>query len=176
MKLRSITFESNESSQNTKDLFADFDISHRKIVEVQQPTAVPYKLKLYRGFDANLDDIHRHKNHFILSPEKSEQGLLWFTHKLISNYDALEYAKNKGNYLLTYPLDCVRHTQRKIYDDGSYRDEIPQKIQDATDPTSNSQFHMGIELPSGWIFSYKTEKFIGCSKELLITSGMLTPQ
>lgn len=80
----------------------------------------------------------------------------------------------RGEFLLTYPLDCVKHIERRIYDDGSHYDGIPDEILDLTDPTTNSKFHMGIELPDGWVFSYKFEKFIGCSTELHVSKEMIT--
>jgi hypothetical protein len=123
-----------------------------------------------------MDEIERRDGMMVLSPHKSEQGLIWFTHKLINGYDPIEYVTGRGKYLLTYPLDCVRHIQRKVFDDGSHYDAIPQEILDATDPTSNSRFYMGVELPEGWVFSYKMEKFIGCGIELLVSPDMVTQQ
>ena len=158
-------------------MFGDlFNTPPRKVVEKQPPTTIPYELELYRGFEANIDDIHRQDDKLILSPAKSEQGLLWFTHKLISVYDPKDYVKGRGNYLLTSPLKCVKHIQRKIYADGSHYDTIPPEILDMTDPTSNSRFHMGVEVPEGWVFSYKTEKFIGCSIDLAVTTDMISKQ
>lgn len=183
MKLRAIVESDKpprrQDSHDIWDLFSDFGSREDqprppKVVKVQPPTTVPYRLDLYRGFDASMDEIDRRDGKLVLSPHKSEQGLIWFTHKLINGYDAIEYVKGRGKYLLTYPLDCVRHIERKIYDDGSHHDATPQEIQDMTDPTSNSRFYMGVELPEGWVFSYKMEKFVGCSIELLVSPNMIT--
>jgi hypothetical protein len=182
MKLRTILEDGRPArKQDAWDLFSDFGPRDKqpkppKVVKTQPPRTIPYHLDLYRGFDADLDSLEQRDGGLVLSPRKSEQGLIWFTHKLINGYNPIEYVTGRGEYLLTYPLDCVRHVERKIYDDGSYYDAIPQVIQDVTDPTSNCKFYMGIELPEGWIFSYKMEKFIGCGIEILVSPDMITRQ
>jgi|19_taG_2_1085344.scaffolds.fasta_scaffold01192_5 hypothetical protein len=175
MRLNKIAESRPPRAQDAWDLFGDTP-PRPKLVETQPPTIIPYKLDLYRGFDADMGEIDQRDGQYVLSPRKSEQGLIWFTHKLISGYDPIEYVTGRGAFLLTYPLECVRHIERKIYDDGSHHDFIPEAILDATDPTSNSQFYLGVELPDGWIFSYKMEKFIGCNTELLVTPDMITKQ
>jgi hypothetical protein len=145
-----------------------------KLVKIEDPSSKRIDIDLYRGFDADLRKIKRHENKLILSPHKSEQGLLWFTHKLIRGYDPIEYAKSRGEWLLTYQLPCVRHYVRKWYDDGSHYDAIPEEILAKTIPQENCRYYMGIEVPEGWLFSYKNEKFIGCTLELLIDESMLS--
>ena len=174
MKLRKISESKLSRTHDDWDFFGSDNTPRKKVVERQLPTTIEYNLDLYRGFDMNIDEIERRGGRLVLSPAKSEQGLIWFTHQLINGYNALEYVSGRGEFLLTYPLKCVRHIQRKIYDDGSHYDETPKKILDATDPTSNSQLYMGIELPKGWVFSYKMEKFIGCEIELLVSPEMIS--
>lgn len=164
------------------DIFGDDwrDQPRPKLVEKRPPESKPMVLDLYRGFALDLDKVKRDKGQIILSPSKSEQGMIWFTHKLVNlhtNYKeyAMSHASKWDNgYLLTYPLRCIKHFQTKVYDDGSTYDAIPDNILDQTIPTDNSSFHMGIELPQGWLFSYKHEKFIGCTKEIQISENMLS--
>ena len=158
-------------------LYDDFEdrTGRRKIIRIEEATSRSMTLELYRGFDADLDDIARTEDgKFELSPARSEQGLLWFTHKMISGYDPIEYARSRGDWLLTYPLICTRHYQRYWYDDGDYYDQIPNDILTKTVPFENCRFHIGIELPDGWVFSYKTQKFIGCEKLLYVDHDMIT--
>jgi hypothetical protein len=164
------------------DIFGDdrLDQPRPKLVEKRPPESKTITLDLYRGFSLDLDKVKRNKGQIILSPSKSEQGMIWFTHKFVNlqtNYKeyAISHAGKWDNgYLLTYPLQCTKHYQTKVYSDGSTYDYIPDNILDLTIPTENSSFHMGIELPQGWLFSYKHEKFIGCTKEIQISDNMLT--
>jgi len=145
-----------------------------KIVSISKPRQKEYTLQLYRGFDVNIDNLKKRGKYLILSPEKSEQGLIWFTHNLIRGYDPVEYVQGRGSHVLTYPLECIRHLQDVLWSDGSTSTKIPDDIRELTDPSQNCRFHMGIELPQGWVFSYKYEKFVGCSVELQITTDMLS--
>lgn len=170
-KLRQIT----ESGIYSFDDYKIFDNQKKKkVLKKETNLNRNIVLDLYRGFDANLNDIKRKGDKLILSPDKSEQGLIWFTHILIGYYDPIDYARSHGEWLLTYPLKCLKHYDRVWYDDGSIEDSIPKIILDKTDPLNNCKFHMGIELPDGWVFSYKTEKFIGCTEELLVDENMIT--
>ena len=174
------------------DIFGDdwlIDKPKRKVVERRPPDSKPITIDLYRGFVLDLDKAQREDGKIVLSPKKSEQGLMWFTHKYVSvnvagggsSPDYIEYAISSAKkhdqgdqYLLTYPLKCIKHFQTKVYDDGSTYDVIPDEILDKTIPTENCRFHMGIELPQGWVFTYKYEKFIGCGIDILIDESMLT--
>lgn len=138
-----------------------------EIKRVNPPIVTDYVLTLYRGFNHLPEDM-------ILRPELSEQGLIWFTHQFIVGYDAIQYAADHGQHLLTYKLPCKRHIQTTEYEDGSHYDGVPKDIAAKTTPVENCQFFMGIELPAGWVFSYKTEKFVGCSKPLRISADMIT--
>jgi len=169
MKLSAITEGSFE------DLFGP-DEDRPTIIDTGPPRQQRYIIELYRGFDVDLSKLKRQDGYLILSPAKSEQGLIWFTHNLIRGYDPIDYVKGRGAYLLTYPLHCVRHFQEIHWSDGTTSTRVPDEILELTEPTENCRYHMGIELPHGWVFSYKTEKFIGCSVELKITPDMLTRQ
>lgn len=155
--------------------YSIFSQARRKVVKKDHPRVINITLPLYRGFDADLNKIKRNdQGLLIFSPAKSEQGLLWFTHMLIGAHDPVEYAKAHGEWLLSYPLDCRRHIERIWYDDGDYYDDIPEEIRVKSIPTENCKYYMGIELPDGWIFSYKSQKFIGCSKQLLVNMEMIS--
>jgi hypothetical protein len=167
MKLSSI-----RENLDFEQLFGS-DQPRPKIVSVGEPEQKTYVLTLYRGFDVSLERLERRGPYLVLSPKKSEQGLIWFTHNLIRGYDPIEYVKDRGSHILTYPLQCTRHFQNVLWSDGSTSTTIPEEILQLTTPTENCRYHMGIELPPGWVFSYKYEKFVGCSIELQITPDML---
>jgi len=105
-----------------------------------------------------------------LSPQKSDQSALWFTHNLISrNIDPIEYASSHGKYLLTYSLNVIKHFQTVTYENsGENYEEVPKEIVEKTDGLEDCRFHMGYELPLGWFFSYKMEKFIICDREISV--------
>lgn len=151
------------------DLFNDT----RQEVSRDPPTVANVILKLYRGFDADMSKLERSGSGYVLSPRKCEQGALWFTHNLINGYDPIEYVSGRGKYILTYPLQCKKHSQTIHFDDGSTYDNTPQEILDKSEPTENCPFYAGYELPPGWFFSYKTEKFIICTVPITITSGCI---
>jgi len=145
-----------------------------EIISISEPQQIDYTLELYRGFNVQINNLEKRGPYYILSPKKSEQGLIWFTHNLIRAYDPKEYVQGRGSHLLTYPLQCVRHLQNVKWSDGTVSTKVPEEIKELTIPTDNCQYHMGIELPLGWVFSYKHEKFVGCSIEIKITPDMLT--
>lgn len=151
------------------------EIQERKRHEIiDPPTQREVELILYRGFrylpPANEDGT------YTFSPDKSEQEALWFTHSFISGgYDAENYAKAHGDYLLTYPLMVIKHYQRICYDNNEDCREItPEAIKELSDPSENCRFYAGYELPEGWFFSYKMEKFITCSVPLTVSKEMIT--
>lgn len=155
--------------------YSIFNQPRRKLVRVEQPSSRQVILELYRGFDADLEDIESTDDgKLILSPAKGEQGLLWFTHRLIGHHDPVEYAKAHGEWLLIYPLPCTRHFTRHWYDDGDYYDAIPEEIAAKTNALENCKYYMGIELPDGWVFSYKSQKFIGCGLDLMVGIDMIS--
>jgi hypothetical protein len=157
-----------------ESLFGPDDFSERpSITSVGVPQKEPFVLKMYRGFVVDPHQLEKRGNYLILSPHKSEQGLIWFTHSYIRGYDPLEYVRGRGTHLLTYPLRCIKHFQEVQWSDGTSSTKIPDEIIDKTNPYENCRFHMGIELPEGWVFSYKTEKFACCSVNLEITFDML---
>jgi hypothetical protein len=154
---------------------ADRKARAKKISE--QKVTEPYKLTLYRGFNLEPRDI---KESMVLDPSRSEQKMLWFTHEFCRLYrnSPVQYAKNHGTVLLTYPLTCKVHFVRAKYDDGSERKELDKVIAERINHAENSKFMIAgfycIELPDGWVFTYKDEKFIGCSIPLSITKNMLS--
>jgi hypothetical protein len=147
------------------DLFTNF--KHQPVVRRQEKIEF-FTLPLYRGFNGNLNNLHTEGDYYIFSPGKSEQGMLWFTHPYIRHYDAVEYAKNHGKYYFEYPLLAKKHIEVEHHEDGSTSNGIPKYFSKMANPTENSRFHMGIELPKGFVFSYKTEKFIGCTIKIKV--------
>jgi len=139
---------------------------NRHIVSKEPPAFKTFITTLYRGFDANLDELNKENGNYILSPKKSEQGFLWFSQKL-------NIAKGRGEYILEYPLQVKRHYQTVHFNDGSSYEDVPEEILDQTIPTDNCRFFAGMELPEGWFFSYKTEKHIVCSVPLIIHPNMI---
>ena len=134
---------------------------------------IDYTLELYRGFDVDLNTLEREGNFYILSPKRSEQGMMWFTHRFINHYNPIQYAAGHGDLFLTYSLRCKKHIQTIRWSDGETQETTPQEILDKNIPTENCRFYSGIELPEGWVFSYKMEKFIGCSIKLKVTKDMI---
>jgi len=143
-----------------------FNTPPRKVIRKDPPTQKTVTLELYRGFDADLQALTQSGDGYILSPEKCEQGVLWFSQKIAD-------AEHRGKWLLAYPLDAIRHYQRFHLEDGDYYDDIPEEIRAACEPTENCRFYGGIELPEGWYFSYKVEKHIVCSVPIQISRDML---
>lgn len=158
--------------ENDLDDFFKLGKNH-KIVKQDVPKVQNYTLELYRGFNGNFEEIKKEGDFYILNPKRSEQGMLWFTHRYISHYNPIQYAATHGDYFLTYPLKCKKHIQILHWDDGTTSETIPDDISKKSIRTENCQFYQGIELPEGWVFTYKTEKFIGCSNELRITKDMI---
>lgn len=145
----------------------DFDLSPQQKGEIanKQRSFEKDKLALYHGFNADPQTFN-----YKFDPNKSEQGLLWFTHPLIRGYNPYEYAANRGDYVLTYPLDVVKHFDVIKYQNGNVEREPPEDLMKLAEPTENSRYMTNfdhvIELPQGWFFTYKSEKFIGTSNEI----------
>lgn len=157
----------NWLQKTSNDLFEDmFNTPSRQEVRRDPPQQEPITLTLYRGFDASLNELERSGDGFILSPHKSEQGVIWFSRNI-------EDANWRGQWLLTYPLQVIKHTERVYYDDGSHSDDIPDSVHAQCSPSENCRFYGGIELPEGWFFSYKVEKHIVCSIPIRVTEDML---
>lgn len=151
-----------------------FNLPKKSVVRKDPPQSESHTLTLYRGFDADISKLEKRNGNYILSPHKSEQGVLWFTHDLINAYNAREYVSGRGKYILEYPLQCLKHYQRIHYNDGSHYDDIPQEISEKSEPTENCKFYRGYELPDGWFFSYKMEKFIICTIPIEVSSAMIS--
>jgi len=150
---------------SNEDLF-DMDISFPQKIKQDPPQQESIILTLYRGLDLDLDNLEKSGNQYILSPHKSEQGLIWFSRDL-------SVAEGRGDWILTYPLKVIKHFERIYYDDGSVYNQIPDEINQICNPTENCRFYGGIELPEGWFFSYKNEKHIVSSIPIRITRNML---
>jgi hypothetical protein len=134
----------------------------------------PYVITLYRGMNlpAQLPSTLR------LDPSRSEQGMLWFAHSHVRGYDPVEYAMGHGNTLLTYPLGAKRHYLLAKFDDGTEEAEVDRSCAGQAEDTLNTRFLVSfpycIELPEGWVFTYKHEKFIGCLIPITVSGNMLS--
>lgn len=174
-KFESVRIKPVSEAIDFASMFGDDDYHKRpSVVSVGPEEARDAVLQLYRGFNADIDSLETDGDDIILSPKRSEQGMMWFTHSMINHYDPIEYVSGRGQYLLTYDLNCKKHFKIIEYDDGSTSERIPQPILDLSIPNENCRFYMGYELPHGWVFSYKNEKFIGCSDKLRVKRDMIT--
>ena len=139
-----------------------------EVVHIDPPKQELVVKTIYRGFDAEIDKIDKTPDgKFILDPKKCEQNSLWFS-------DRRADAEGRGEFILEYQLPCVKHSQKKIRDDGSSFDVVPEEIEAQTEPTENCRFHMGVELPEGWFFSYKVQKYIICTIKIEIEQGSVS--
>jgi hypothetical protein len=145
------------------------EVSRRTVSET-------YVLTLYRGFDFDPDEVEVRDGKYVLSPKKSEQGMMWFAHGLQrTDASPIDYVSGRGGYVLEYPLEVRRFYDLVEMDDGSERVEPPQGM-DFPDPTRDQRIMCSgacYELPEGFVFSYKTEKFVGCTRELLVDPSMV---
>lgn len=155
------------------DWWGPSDYKPSKKVSVDPPQSKSMVLTLYRGFDVDFNKLQKSGSGYVLSPAKSEQGAMWFTHRLITGYDPVKYVTGRGTHLLTYPLPVKQHYQTVHFDDGSTRNDIPAEIQAQTNTMENCRFYQGFELPDGWFFSYKHEKFIICTVPIVVTADMI---
>jgi hypothetical protein len=151
-------------------------IKKRGKVVKSQPHSEPYTLTLFHGSSVDLESL-RVGDNFVLNPSKSEQGLLWFTHPFIRGYDPIEYAKGQGDWVMKYPLHTKKLSTDIHYEDGTVVSRAPEEILNKLDPTKNSRFmclsDSCIELPEGWYFTYKNEKFIGTNKKVSFSKDMI---
>lgn len=159
--------------QEFEDIFGFSRYDLPKVIKKDPPEFKEIEITLYRGFDVDLNKLKREGNLYILSPEKSEQGVLWFTHSLMTSPNPIEYVKGRGKYILTYPLKVQKHFQKIYLDNGDISERVPEEILDKSEPTENSSFWGGIELPPGFYFSYKTQKFIICDHPIAINPKMI---
>ena len=170
------------ASESVDDMFSDFFDKEKNndrgsVVKTEFITE-PYTLTLYRGFNADLDSLEKVADSYVLSPKKSEQGMIWFTHIFIRGYNPIEYAKSHGSLLLTFPLEVKKHYKLTTYDNGEQVEEAPERILNLIDETENQPYmclynEFCLELPSGWVFTYKNEKFIGTTNKLLVKPNMI---
>ena len=139
----------------------------KKVVKVEPATTKDIVLTLYRGMDLELDNLRREGDYYILSPNKSEQQSIWF-----SQY--IDDARGRGKYILTYPLMVKKHIQVKHLSDGFSYESTPEDLIEE-DYTQDSKIWGGLELPEGWYWSYKVQKYPICKKEIKISQDMLRP-
>jgi len=158
---------------NFEEMFGFPRESLPKIKSRSESKKEKYTITLYRGFDADLNNLEKIGDSYILSPEKCEQGVLWFTHSLMSDPDPLEYVKGRGKYILTFPIEVERHYKEIIWENGKVSRTIPEEIIELANPYENSKYHMGIELPDGFFFSYKTQKFIISEIPIVVRKEMI---
>lgn len=152
-------FPQIDRAETLKDLGED-----RKTLvnEVEKTKGVT--ITLFRNFDANMNEIEKDASgNLILSPRKSEQGVIWFAHSLQRQPE--QYYDRGKKYLLTYPLQASYRYIETTYNDGSTSQE-PMTEGDVS--TENSFTWIGYQLPEGFKFSYKTQKHIICEKDLMI--------
>jgi hypothetical protein len=162
-----ISFKKFLIENSFEDMFgSDYSKPPSKTIKVDPPKTEKIVLDLYRGFDADIDSLKKQGDKYILSPHKSEQGLIWFS-------QWLRDAKGRGEWILKYELSAIKHYQRHHKEDGSYIDITPEEIEQKSNPLENSQIYGGIELPDGWFWSYKTQKYIVASKPIEITRDMI---
>jgi len=165
-----------ENSLDFDDLFGPgtgLDRPKKKNIISTKRKSEPYSIELYHG----TDKLYKKGDDYVLDPKYSEQGLLWFTHIYINNYDPIQYAKDHGKYMVTYPLKCIKHYDEVTYEDGSKGMKAPKDIK--PDSFKNDKFRCFyfehcLELPEGWFWTYKHEKFIGTNKSLTIKKNMIS--
>lgn len=169
--------QQEEQKKNIDDFFSIKDWKEKQKYKIKSPPQQKnITINLYRGF--NYLPPPNPNGTYTLSPQNSEQQSLWFTHDYISrNIDPIEYAQSHGKYFLIYPLEAIKHYQtvsyKPPYDNESPYTIIPEEINNLTNTTENCRFYSGIELPEGWLFSYKTEKFIVSTIPIIITKDMI---
>jgi hypothetical protein len=133
-----------------------------KIDYVESPSFRQEEMILYRGMDINLD---KYSENITLLPSKSEQQSIWFSR---NKQDAI----GRGDYILTYPLSIKRHFEIVHYDDGRTVERVPEHIEELTNPIEDCQYFAGMELPEGWYWSYKVQKYIVCKIPLSVNKSM----
>lgn len=127
------------------------------------------KLKLYHGFNRDPSSFN-----YIFDSSKSEQGLLWFTHKFIRGYNPIDYAANRGKYVLIYDLPIKIIQNMATYENGETLTTRPEINIDYTVNNNKMLYYDSIiELPKNWFFTYKNEKFIGYSGIIHANSNII---
>ena len=168
--------------ESADDMFGDddFDISKMRakikargsVVDVKQESSKS-SLEIYHGFNNDPEQFN-----YEFDPKRSEQGLLWFTHKYIRGYDPKQYAKGKGRYLLTINIPITKHWNVVTYEDGTSEKIIQDELRNLSNPVENSPYLLSfddlIELPNGWFFTYKHEKFIGATQKFTAQKNQIT--
>ena len=136
-------------------------------------------LTLYRGLRNQFDNTKPHpelipyQDGYKLIVSEFPDKLIWFT-------DNEEFAKNYDGYgLITYNLLVKKHEKLVTYEDGYVSTDFINDNDIVTsgygnkeikpDIYNNNSFYRGIELPSHWYWSYKTEKHIVCDSDLIIS-------
>lgn len=142
-----------------------------KVVD-RSMVSVKDTLEVYHGFNQDPSSFN-----YEFDPQKSQQGLLWFTHKYIRAYNPIEYATDRGKYLLTYQLPIIKYYDMIVYEDGSKEKNQPEKLMPLVTPLENCRFmaiyEYVIKLPKNWFFTYKHEKFIGTSNKIKVSKNQI---
>ena len=156
----------------------------KKIRKVESVTVNCYRGFPYRSLERDLVD--EDQEHITLSPQRAQEGILWFTNDLQRQGLELSvgpkmYAENlvgDGGFLLTYPLKCTKHYNEVHYGQGEIANESPEELVEKITHTGEGQLRsLGnavYELPAGWMFTWQVEKHMGCQTNLTINRNMLT--
>ena len=155
-------------------------LRRRKIKEVSRISeSADFQIILYRGFDADLESLSRTSSgDYVLSPERSEQGVIWFAHSLQRNPE--QYYLGRGRFALQYPIIAKAHYDKVKYDNGEVKLRLNEQISHMANDFENSRFmndmDRTIELPDGFLFSYKVQKHIICEKKIYVPPEMISEQ
>ncbi|MFA5759954.1 MAG: hypothetical protein WC942_11440 [Clostridia bacterium] len=165
-----------ENKEKFSDLFGDDFFNkeelikkhNRKIIS-KEKVSEPITINLYRNFDADMNKLEKINGNYVLSPEKSEQGVIWFAHDLQSNPQ--QYYDRGGKYLLIYPLQIQKEYYLITYENGETE---KQDIYDGDYGIENSSKWGRYILPEGFMFSYKVQKHIICNKKLIVSPEQIS--
>lgn len=183
------SFEQYCAENNLDDLFGKPDpeilarIKARGKIVKKQRHSEPFPFMLYRGFDADLDSLEKIGENFVLSPKRSEQGMLWFTH-IFANIRRWIDPAERGEWFLKYPLQgAIKHWDEVIYENGDSEKRSPDEMEDESRAMGNKRFacftkfqdgEYCIELPEGWYFTYKNERYIATTNKITVHPSMIT--
>jgi hypothetical protein len=151
----------------------------RKLVSTQRKSE-PYVITCWRGFDKRSlerDTVEQGNGYRVLHGKSAMESILWFTHSLQGSIEPEQYARSHAeDYLITYPLQAVKHYDLVTYDNGKTEMKVPAEMQ-GMDGSQKSRFMPTIdkvyEVPEGWFFTWQVQKHLGCSVPLKIMDSMI---